>query len=138
MLRPSNSLLGSSRAAQRASLRAERARALARVARAFKGLFEGVFGNLFALLLLWATPLAYLAASYFALDLPARVLSHRPAWGWTGLGIFAAAAIISVIGIQRAMRNADPVAPVRPQFAKAMLALSWVAGLLFTIGDLAS
>lgn len=138
MLRPSNSLLGSSRAAQRASLRAERARALTRLFRGFKGFFEAIFGNLFALVLLWATPLAYLAASYFAIDLPARVLWHRPVWGWTGLGVFAAAVIISVIGVQRAARNADPIAPVRPQFAKAMLALSWVAGLLFTIGDLAA
>jgi uncharacterized membrane protein (DUF485 family) len=107
------------------------------MSRGISGLFSGIFGNLIALALLWATPLAYLCASYFAVDLPARVVAHRVAWGWTGVLVFLASAIVSAIGISRALRNAEPIAPVRPQFAKAMLALSWVAGILFTIGDLA-
>lgn len=138
MLRPADSLLGSSRAARRASFRAERAKALGRVYRALKGLFSAVFGNLISLLMLWATPLAYMAASYFALDLPARVLCHRPAFGRDGLLLFAAALLVSAIGVSRAVRGAEPVVPVRPQFARAMFCFSWVAALLLTIGDLAS
>lgn len=138
MLRPSNSLLGSSRAAQRARLRAERSRAVTRLYRALKGLFSAVFGNAFSLLLLWAHPLAYLAASYFVIDLPARALSRRPAWGWTGLLVFACSVAVAWAGITRAARSAEPFAPVRPQFARAMLALSWIAGLLCTIGDVSS
>jgi hypothetical protein len=52
--------------------------------------------------------------------------------------MFAAAVAITAVGVSRALRDAPPVAPVRPRFAKAMLGLSWVAALLCTIGDLAS
>jgi hypothetical protein len=40
------------------------------------------------------------------------------------------------VGIVRALQNSPPIAPVRPQFAKVMLALGWISSLLFTIGDL--
>lgn len=138
MLRPSNSLLSSSRAARRANLRAERVKALGHAARGIGGLVSGLFAMTVDLLLLWALPFVYLASSYLALDLPARWLAHRDARGDWGVLVFIAAVVVGLIGLARALRESAPVAPVRPKFAKAMLGLSWLAGLLLTIGDLAS
>ena len=138
MLRPSNSLLGSSRAARRANLRAERVKALGHAARGVRGLVGGVVALTVDLVLLWALPFVYLASSYLALDLPARWLAHRDTWGGWGVPVFVAALVIALVGLARALQEAAPIAPVRPQFAKAMLGLSWLAGLLLTIGDLAS
>ncbi|MCA1828450.1 MAG: hypothetical protein ABR567_12170 [Myxococcales bacterium] len=137
MLRPSEGLLGSSKAARRANLRAERWKALGHTVRGVRALFTGLFGAVFELVLLCVLPLAYLAAAYFAVDLPARWLAHRGAWGGWGLLIFSISLVISIVGLGRAMQNSEPVAPVRPQFAKAMFRLSWIAALLLTIGDLA-
>ena len=138
MLRPSNSLLGSSRAARRASVRAERIKALGHAARGTRALIFAVIAMVFEIGLLWALPFLYLAAAYFALDLPARWLAHRPAHGGFGVVLFLAAATLCLVGIARAVQNSEPIAPVRPKFARAMLGLSFVAALLLTIGDLAS
>ena len=138
MLRPSNSLLGSSRAARRANLRAERVKSLGHAARGIRSLVSGVFALTVDLVLLWALPFVYLASAYLALDLPARWLAHREAWGGWGVVIFAAALVVGLIGLARALQDSTPVAPVRPKFARAMFAISWLAGLLLTIGDLAS
>jgi hypothetical protein len=138
VLRPSNSLLGSSRATLRANLRAERLRALWHVTRFLKGTIRWMVGALVDLALLWLLPFAYLAAAYLVLDLPARWLAHRDAYGRWGLLMFAGAIAIAVVGVSRAVRDAPPVAPVRPRFAKVMLGLCWVAAVLSTIGDLAS
>jgi len=137
MLRPSNGLLGSSRAARRANLRAERVKALGHAARGIRGLVSWLVVLIVELLLLWGLPFAYLASSYLALDLPARWLTHREAWGGWGVVVFIGAVVIGLIGLARAVQDAVPVAPVRPRFARTLFALSWVAGLLFTIGDLA-
>jgi hypothetical protein len=137
VLRPSNSLLGSSRATHRATLRAERLRAFSQITRLFKGTITRLVAIVIELGLLWLLPFAYLAAAYLALDIPARWLTHRDAYGRWGLLMFAAAVAIALVGITRARRDAPPIAPVRPKFAKAMLALSWVAAVLCTIGDLA-
>jgi hypothetical protein len=137
MLRPSEGLLGSSKAARRASLRAERLKTLTHAVRAVRALINGVVGGVFQLVLLWVLPFVYLAAAYLALDLPARYFAHRGAHGGWGLLIFLISLTISFVGLGRAVQNSEPVAPVRPQFAKAMFGLSWVAALLFTIGDLA-
>ena len=137
MLRPSNSLLGSSRAARRANVRAERVKALGHAARGVRALVVALFGGAFALFLLCALPFVYLASAYLLLDLPARWLAHRPAWGGWGVAVFFAALVISIVGLGRAVQQSEPVAPVRPQFAKAMFGLSFVAALLLTIGDLA-
>ena len=138
MLRPSNSLLGSSKGAVRASARAERVKALGSFFRAIKALILVLFAVAADVVLLWVLPFLYLAAAYFALDLPARWLAHRDAWGGWGLVIFLASMVVGIIGLARALQNQPPVVPVRPQFAKAMFGLSWVAALLMTIGDLAS
>ena len=137
MLRPSDGLLGSSKAARRASLRAERVKALGHAVRAIRGLVNGLVGGVFSVALLCALPFVYLAAAYLALDLPARWLAHRGAWGGWGLLIFLISLVISFVGLGRAVQGSEPVAPVRPKFAKAMFGLSWVAALLLTIGDLA-
>jgi len=106
--------------------------------RFFKGTIVRLVTMLADLVLLWLLPFAYLAAAYLALDIPARWLTRRDAYGRWGLLLFAAAVAVELVGIARARRDAPPIAPVRPKFAKAMLGLSWVAAVLFTIGDLAS
>lgn len=138
MLRPSDNLLDSSRAARRANLRAARLKAFGQLYRALKGLILGVLRIAWSLLLLWCLPFLYLTAAYMVLDLPARWLAHRDAWGGLGALVFAASVAVCLTGVSRAMHNAPPVAPVRPRFAKLMLGLSWVAAVLLTIGDLAS
>jgi hypothetical protein len=136
VLRPNNSLLGSSRAALRANVRAERFKSLGQAVRSLRGLMGGVFAAVADLVLLLILPFLYLVSAYLALDLPARWIVHRAPWGnWAGV-VFLGSLAVGLVGITRAMRNAQPVAPVRPQFAKAMLGLSWLAALLCTIGDL--
>ena len=137
-MRPSEGLLGSSRAARRATLRAERVKALGHAARGLRGLVSGLVAFTVDLVLLWALPFVYLASSYLALDLPARWLAHREAWGRWGVLVFVGAVVVGLIGLARALQESTPVAPVRPKFARAMFAVSWLAGLLLTIGDLAS
>ena len=136
MLRPSNSLLGSSRAAQRASLRAERLRFFGRFWRGFRRSIALLFAAALDLLLLCGLPLSYVAAAYLALDVPARWMAHKNAYGRWGTPLFFLSLGVCGVGIARAAQNAEPIAPVRPKFAKAMFALSFVAALLFTITDL--
>lgn len=136
MLRPSNSLLGSSRAARRANVRAERARALVQVLRSARQALSTLFSTALHLLMLLGLPLLYLAATYLVLDVPARWMAHRPAP--YGGALFAAALAVCFVGVARAVQGAAPVAPVGPRFARCMLGLSFFAGLLLTIGDLAS
>jgi hypothetical protein len=131
-------LLGSSKAARRANVRAERLKSLGHAFRGLRALVVGLFGAVFAVVFLWTLPFIYLAAAYFALDLPAHWLAHRPAYGGWGVLLFAVSAVVCLVGIGRAVQDSEPVAPVRPKFAKVMLGLSWVAALLMTIGDLAS
>ena len=138
VLRPSNSLLGSSKAARRANVRAERVKALGHAARGIKGLVSWVFGAAAELVLLLGLPFLYLASAYFTLDLPARWMTHRDAWGYWGLLIFLTSLTVCLIGVARAAQDSPPVAPVRPQFARRMLQLSWITALLLTIGDLVS
>ncbi len=138
MLRPTQGLLGSSKAARRANLRAERLKALVHALRALKAMVFGVVGAVLRVLVLWTLPFIYLAAAYFALDLPANWLAHRPAFGGWGVALFFASATVCLVGITRAVQQVEPVVPVRPKFARVMLGLSFVAALLMTIGDLAS
>src|SRR5690348_18305753 len=106
MLRPSNSLLGSSRAARRANVRAERVKALGQAARGVRGLVAGLFAAVFGLVFLWVVPFVYLAAAYLLLDLPARWLAHRPAFGGRGVLVFLASLVISIVGLGRALQSA--------------------------------
>ena len=137
MLRPSSNLLGSSRATHRASLRAERLKSLWQVTRALRLLVSSVTSTVVDATLLCGLPLAYLAAAYLTIDLPARWFAHRGAYGRFGALLFLAAVAVAATGIVRAVQDSPPIAPVRPKFARAMLALSWVAAVLCTIGDLA-
>jgi len=137
VLRPSSNLLGSSRSAHRANLRAERLRAVWQVGRAVKSIVSVSVSAAVELVLLCCLPLAYLASAYLVLDLPARFIGHRGAYGKVGALLFLGALGIALIGIARAVQDAPPVVPVRPKFAKAMFGLSWLAALLCTIGDLA-
>jgi hypothetical protein len=137
VLRPSSNLLDSSRAAYRRGVRAERLKAVWQVFRLIKGLVARAVAASVELLLLCGLPFAYLVAAYLVVDLPARFIAHRGAYGSLGALLFAGAVAVAVIGVVRAAQDAPPIAPVRPKFAKAMLGLSWVAAALFTIGDLA-
>lgn len=138
MLRPSNSLLGSSLAARRGVARAAVYRFVQQTVRRVRALVAGTVGTAVELVLLCGLPLCYLVAAYLVLDVPARWLSHRSAPGgaWTAL-LFGGAVIVSLSGFSRAAQNAAPIAPVRPRFAKAMFGLSWVAALLLVLGDFA-
>jgi hypothetical protein len=107
------------------------------IPRAIKRVVSSVVSAVVDLLLLCGLPLAYLASAFLVLDLPARFIGHRDAYGRLGALLFIAALGVSFLGISRAVQDVPPIAPVRPKFAKAMLGLSWVAALLFTIGDLA-
>jgi hypothetical protein len=137
MVRPSSSLLGSSRAARRATLRADAWRAALQLFRKLRHLFATVLSLVLDLVLLCALPFFYIAAAYLVLDLPLRWLSHRSAPAGWPLALFAGAAVLCLTGISRAVQDAPPIAPVRPEFAKAMLGLSWVAALLLVLGDFA-
>jgi hypothetical protein len=138
MLRPSNSLLGSSRAARRANINAERRRWVVRFLLGTAGAVSELALSVFDMVVLCALPLVYLASSYLVLDLPARWLAHRePATTWTILLFFGALAV-SIAGLVRLIQDQPPLAPVRPRFARTMLALGWVAALVFTVGDLVS
>jgi hypothetical protein len=138
VLRPSDSFLGSSRATYRANVRAERLKTFSATVRTIRGTFTRLYNAAVELTLLCGLPFAYLAATYLSLDLPARWLTSRGAYGKWGLLLFAAAVAVAVAGFRRALRDAPPIAPVRPKFAKAMFGLSWIAAILCTIGDLAS
>ena len=86
MLRPSSSLLGSSRAARRAHVRAERGRALASGARGIVGLVQELIGFAWDAAVLVGLPVLYLAASFLVLDLPSRWLSGYEPPTLLGLG----------------------------------------------------
>lgn len=138
MLRPSNSLLGSSRAARRRNVRAERRKALGSAARGGFSLASGAWRAALNLLLLFGLPLLYLSASYLFLDLPLRWLFHKEPFTGVGAGLFVGSILVGLFGIARALQGAEPVAPVRPRFARIMLGCCWFAALVMTIGDLAS
>jgi hypothetical protein len=136
MLRPSNSLLGSSRAARRANINAERRRWVGHVVLGLAAALAELALGAFDMVLLCVLPLLYLVSSYLVLDLPARWLAHRePATMWTVL-LFLGAIGVSIIGLVRLVQDLPPLAPVRPRFARTMLALGWVAALVLTVGDL--
>src|SRR5476649_8234 len=99
MIRPSNSLLGSSRAARRANVRAERVKHISALARWAKGTVGSTVTFAVGILLLWGLPILYLAASYLAIDLPARWLSGRGDMNWSHLALFLAAVVIGLIGL---------------------------------------
>jgi hypothetical protein len=138
MLRPTQSMLASSRFARRRSAREDRKKALVRFFRFLFGLVGMLCGFVFDLLLLAGTPIVYLTASFAIFDLPAGwMFGHKPLTGLS-IGLFAAALLVSAFGIFRALHGAQPVVPVRPKFAKAMLALGWAAGFLLAIADLSA
>jgi hypothetical protein len=138
MLRPSNSLLGSSRAARRANVRAERVKTISGMARWARGTVGSTISGVIALFLLCGLPILYLCASYLVIDLPLRFLSGREPMGWNHLALFLGSFIVGLIGLARAVQGVPPLAPVGLRFARVMFGLSWVAGILMTIGDLAS
>jgi len=137
MLRPSGSLLASSRAAQRRTFRVEIGRTLSAVIRRTSAAVVDVCGAAYDLVLLLALPLLYFAAAYLVLDLPAGLIARRTHFSSLGLLAFAASAGVSLLGVSRAMRDAPPVVPVRPRFARALLLVGWSAALLLTVADLA-
>ncbi len=106
--------------------------------RVVKGSISRAVAAITEVVLLCGLPFAYVISAYLAIDLPARWLTHRGAYGHVGILLFIASLAVALIGIARAAQDAAPIAPVRPRFAKAMLALSWGAAVLFTIGDLAA
>jgi hypothetical protein len=137
MLRPSGSLLASSRAAQRRSFRLELFRYASLLVRKTGHAVADVVGAAFDLLVMLGLPILYAVAAYLTLDLPARLMWGRAPFSGLGLLVFLAAVGVSLLGISRLVRDAPPVAPVRPKFARALLLASWAAALLLTVADLA-
>lgn len=113
-------------------------RALGSMARGTSGIVQDLFGTAYDLLLLAGLPVLYLAASYLVLDIPARWMAGREPLSLWSAGELLIALVVSLIGVARVLQEAPPVAPVRPRFARALLLASWIAGLVFTIGDLRS
>ncbi len=137
MLRPSDSLLYSSRAARRSHARAERSKAVASSARGLVSVVRELFGFAFDALLLFGLPVLYLAACYFALDLPARWLFTHEAFTVGTVLEFLGAILVSLVALARVLQQAPPVQPVTPQFARKALVAGWLAALLFAIADVA-
>jgi uncharacterized membrane protein len=138
MLRPSDSLLGSSRAARRAGINAERRKWVFGWVKGLAAAVALLLGGAVELLLLCGLPLVYLTSSYLVLDLPARWLTHRePATAFT-IVLFLGAIAVSLVALVRLAQDAQPIVPVRPRFARTMLALGWLTALVLTVGDLAS
>jgi hypothetical protein len=126
MLRPSNSLLGSSRAASRANVRAARVKTFSLFARGARGAFGSTVSGVVGLILLCGLPLLYLCASYLAIDLPMRWMFRRDQISLKTALLFAGSVALGLVGLARAIQGAPPLAPVRPRFARLM-----------TIGNLA-
>ena len=137
MLRPSSSLLYSSRAARRAHSRAETRKAAFGAARSLSGVVSELFGFGLDLVLLLGLPVLYLTAAYFVLDVPAGWLFAGKSVTALGVAELVASSLISLIALARMLQQTPPLQPVTPQFARRALLAGWVAALLFTIGDLA-
>jgi hypothetical protein len=129
-------MLASSRAARRRSAREDRQKALVRLFRFLVRMVATLGGIAFDLVVLIGTPLMYLGASFAVIDLPASWLFGHGQITGLSLGLFAGALLVSAFGIFRALQGAVPVVPVRPRFAKAMLALGWAFALFLAVADL--
>ncbi|HEY2031528.1 MAG TPA: hypothetical protein VGH20_20190 [Myxococcales bacterium] len=137
MLGRSDNFLGSSRATFRRNVRKERMKALQGFVRAWRRTVGRAVSLVVGLVLLCGLPVLYLCAAYLAVDLPFRFLSGREHATWKSLLLLLGAFVVALVGLVRAVQGVPPVAPVRPRFARAMYALSWVAGILFTLSDFA-
>ena len=119
-------------------MRAERRKFFGRAFFGGLAVLRDVWGTALDLVLLLTLPIIYLAASFALLDLPMRWLSGRESATWLGIAEVAVALIVALVGLARVLQDAQPLAPVRPRFAKAMFGLGWVAAVLLTAGDLIS
>jgi len=137
MLRPSGSLLASSRAAQRRTVLLEVVRLATALVRKVSAALADLAGTAVDLAVMLGLPILYAAGAYLTLDLPARLLAGRVHFSGFGLLVFLASVAVSLFGISRMLQDAPPVAPVRPRFARAMLLVGWAAALLLTVADLA-
>jgi hypothetical protein len=72
------------------------------------------------------------------LDLPLRWLTRREPLSLPGAGEFVVAALIAAVGVNRALRGRQPVAPVSSRFARTLLCVGWAAALLLAWADVAS
>src|SRR5947209_20555563 len=118
MLRPSDSLLYSSRSARRAHARQERSRAVAKGARSLWDGVRELLGLAVDAVLLLGLPVLYLAASYLVIDLPLRWMFTAERLSLLGAGELLAALVVSLIAIARVLQQAPPIQPVTPQFAR--------------------
>jgi hypothetical protein len=138
MLRPSKtSILGSTRAERRRNLRREQMRAVGQTAKSATLLGTGLVGLVFVLGLPWAVPILYVAGGYLALSLPLRWAAGQEAFTLATFGQFAAGLVVTVVGALRAQQKMDPVAPVRPEFARGMLYTGWAGAFVLAVCSLA-
>ena len=138
MLRPSTtSILGSTRAERRRNLRREQMRAVGQTAKSATVLGTGLVGLVFVLGLPWLVPVLYLAAAYNAVSLPLRWAAGHEPFTLASFGLFAAGVVVTAIGALRAQQKMEPVAPVRPEFARGMLYTGWAGAFLLAVCSLA-
>jgi hypothetical protein len=136
VLRPSSGFLGSTRAVRARNLRKERVRAVGHSLYVAGGLGAGLLAGLVGLVLPLALPFLYFSAAFFTLVVPLRWLFGPVPPGLPWLLLWAGAAVVSIIGIIRAAQRQEPLAPVRPEFARAMLLVGWGAALVLALTDL--
>jgi hypothetical protein len=137
VLRPSSaSILGSTRAERRRNLAREKVRAVGNVARAMGLLGSGLAVGLLVLVLPWALPILYLASAFLSLAMPLRWITGHAPLSLASAGQWLLALAIAAVGIFRAAQRAEPVAPVRPEFARGLLIAAWGAALVLALADL--
>jgi hypothetical protein len=136
MLRPKASFLGSSVAERRRNLRREQLRAVGQGVRAAAGAGQALFDLVRRLAGFWLLPIAYLAGAYLAASLPLRWAAGHEPLTLPSFGLWALGTAISLIGLFRVRTRAEPVAPVRPEFARGMLFAGWGGALILAICSL--
>jgi hypothetical protein len=137
MLRPkANGFLGSSRAERRRNMRREKVAAVGAIFDALQGIGLALGAALSAVFLLWGLPLLYCASSFLCLALPMRWVTGRAPISWLSALELLLAVAIALVGVVRAFRGDEPVAPVRPVFARTMLGLCWIGSFLLMLVDI--
>src|SRR5256885_1316001 len=127
MLRPSGSLLASSRAAQRRTVRLEVGRLATALVRRTSAAVADVAGTAVDLSIMLGLPMLYAVAAYLTLDLPARLLAGRVHFTAFGLLVFLCAVCVSLLGVSRMLHEAGAAAPADGEGGAAAPLRVWLA-----------
>jgi hypothetical protein len=83
-----------------------------------------------------ALPILYLCAAFLFPALPLRWATGRGPPTLLAAGEWLLAGFICAIGVFRFQKRAEPLAPVRPVFARGLLLSAGAAGLFLALADL--